>query len=99
MNLTKDLIARIEKYRKTNKNPCKSYADEGRAERAAELAAAAICNSFTNNHAEAKKLIQWVVFYNPAWDRWCVAFNITKLLNAYGGYMGVASELGFYTYN
>lgn len=94
MNLIKTLIARIEEYRATNKSPCKSYASEASAEKAAEQYAAKIVSSFTDEKFD----LEYVVFYNPAWDRWCVAFRTGPLLQKYGGYMGVASEYGFFSY-
>ena len=94
MNLIKTLIARIEDYRSTNKSPCKSYMTEGTAEKAAEQYAAKIVACFTNEKFD----LEYVVFYNPAWGRWCVAFRTGPLLQKFGGYMGVASEYGFFSY-
>lgn len=94
MNLIKSLIARIEDYRSTNKSPCKSYANEATAEKAAEQYAAKIVSAYTDEKFD----LEYVVFYNPAWGRWCVAFRTQPLNNKYGGYVGVASEYGFFSY-
>ncbi len=67
---------------------------EGTAEKAAEQYAAKIVAAYTNEHFD----LEYVVFFNPAWGRWCVAYRMTPLINKYGGYMGVASDFGFYSY-
>jgi hypothetical protein len=98
MNTIKNLIARIEEYRATNANPCKNYATEQSAEKAATKMAKAIAVYYSDDENTTESP-SYVVFYNPAWGRWCVAFNIVKLLNKYGGYMGYASNKGFFTYS
>jgi len=97
MNSIKTLIARIEEYRAVNKNPCKSYSSEVAAEKAAEKMAKNIGIYYTGNN-DTDLRPSYVLFFNPAWGRWCVAFNIVKLLNSYGGYIGYVSDKGFYTY-
>jgi len=93
MNLITKLIERIEEYRTTNKKPCKSYASQATAEKAANTVAAEAAKYFL------VKQVEYLVFYNPAWNRWCVAFDLGKILQAgAGGYVGFISDRGFYTY-
>ena len=95
MNVIQSLITRIEAYRATNKNPCKSYATEKAANLAAEKYAAKIAAYFSTNEKETP---DYLVFFNPSWGRYCVAFDVKPLLNKYGGCMGIASNYGFFTY-
>lgn len=94
-NVIQSIIDRIENYRATNKSPCKSYATQRAAELAADKYAAKIGAYFSDNEKERP---DYLVFFNPAWGRYCVAFNITPLLNKYGGYGGIASYYGFFNY-
>lgn len=86
MNTIKTLIARIEEYRATNKTPCKNYASEVAAERIAAKVAKEIAVYYSNDE-------------NTTYAGRSVAFNIVKLLNKYGGYIGYASNKGFFTYS
>jgi hypothetical protein len=95
MNLIKNLIARVEDYRKDNKNPCKNYATEARAEKVAEEVSKKLKEYFNENDINT---VDYIVFYVPEWNRWTVAFDIKPWLNKYGGYMGIASEMGFFTF-
>lgn len=95
MNIITQLVNRVEEYYETNKKPCKSYASEGNAEKAAHKAVEKIANYF----GDEEKMVEYVVFFVPAMGRWTIAFNITKLLNKHGGYAGVASELGYFQYS
>ena len=97
MNSITKLINRIEDYRSTNKNPCKSYATEASAEKVALKVAREIAYYYSGKNDDSE-LPSYLVFFNPAWGRWCVAFNIMNLLNRYGGYVGFASNKGFFTY-
>jgi len=95
MNITKDVTARIEEYRATNKNPCKNYSTQAAAEKATAIAAAKAGNYFDRNQQPAR----YVVFFNEAWGRWVGAMDYTELLSrktCQGGYIGAIS--GFYTY-
>lgn len=95
MNITQNLIARIEEYRATNKNPCKNYATEAAAEKATAAAAAKAGTYFDLNGTSAR----YVVFFNEAWGRWVGAMDYSELLSrktARGGYIGAIT--GFYTY-
>lgn len=89
MNIIKEVTIRIEKYRLENKNPCKSYATQASAERAAEK----IANQAKDFYPLDR--IEYVVFFNEAWQRWNVAFR--QPLKS-GGYMGFFSDKGFFSY-
>lgn len=95
MNIIENLIERIEEYRATNKQPCKSYATQQAAEKATKAAAAAAGLYFDRNAQPAR----YVVFYNEAWGRWVGAIDYSELFQrktCTGGYVGAIS--GFYTY-
>ena len=96
MNIIKHLIKRIEDYRKTNKQPCKNYATEERAEKATKKVA-----KLCQEHLDLEQPIRYVVFYNEAWGRWVGAINLSEVntrSDFRGGYMGIASYYKFYSY-
>jgi hypothetical protein len=95
MNIITSLIARIEDYRKTNKNPCKNYCTYAAAEKAVIVAAAKAGKYFDSTEKPAR----YVVFFNPEWKRYNAALDYTELLSrktAVGGYLGAVT--GFFTY-
>lgn len=95
MNIIDTLTARIEKYRATNKQPCKNYATEEAAEKALKDAATRAGTYFDREAHPAR----YVVFYNKAWGRWVGAMDYTELFSRKtftGGYIGAVK--GFYTY-
>jgi len=95
MNIVDHLIARIEDYRATNKNPCKSYATREAAEKAIAGYAAQAGLHFDMEGNPAR----YIVFFNEAWGRWVGALDYTELLRrrtAMGGYLGVIK--GVFTY-
>lgn len=95
MNVIESLITRIEDYRKSNKQPCKSYATEAAAVKATAAAAKKAGLYFD----QAGNSARYVVFFNAAWGRWIGALDYSELLGrktATGGYLGAIS--GFYTY-
>jgi hypothetical protein len=95
MNITQNLIARIEEYRATNKNPCKNYITEAAAEKATSLAASKAGIYFDIDGESAR----YVVFFNEAWGRWVGAMDYKELMSrktARGGYIGAIT--GFFTY-
>jgi hypothetical protein len=73
MNINKTIIARIEEYRATNKNPCKSYATEAAAEKATAQMAQDAANYFHKERGVEARPAQYVVIYNEAWGSlgWC----------------------------
>lgn len=99
MNIIKDLTARIEDYRKSNKNPCKSYSTEEAAEKATAEMAQVAADHFRKNHNDTTRPARYVVFYNAAWARWVGAIDLTELMGrstSTGGYLGICK--GFYTF-
>jgi len=95
MNIIENLIARIEEYRKTNKQPCKNYATQDAAEKATKAAAAKAGKIFDRNCIPPR----YVVFYNEAWGRWVGAMDYSEMMarKSYtGGYLGAVA--GFYVY-
>jgi hypothetical protein len=95
MDVVTSLIARIEEYRSSNKNPCKSYKTEAAAKKAVAEAAKKAGNLFDTAGNSAR----YIVFFVPAWGRWVGAMDYTELLRrptATGGYLGAVT--GFYTY-
>lgn len=97
-DIIEKLTQRIEKYRKTNKNPCKNYATKLNAQKATSEAAQIVANEFYLGSDDAEPA-RYVVFYNEAWGRWVGAIDMTEVLSretSTGGYVGVAE--GFYKY-
>ena len=95
MNIIDNLIARIEDYRTTNKNPCKNYATQAAAEKATAEMARRAGVYFDRDGKSAR----YVVFFNPAWGRWVGAIDLTELVSRptmQGGYLGFCK--GFYSY-
>lgn len=87
-----------EKPRGTFEGPCKSYATEAAAERATKKVALA-CAKHIHCDENARSA-RYVVFFNEAWGRWVGAIDISEVLSRQntGGYVGVASSHGFYSY-
>ena len=101
MNIAKDLIDRIEAYRETNAKPCKAYKTEQKAEAVAEEFAKVFAKYFARFDTADIKPCRYIVAYNEAWGKWVIGFDFTELLSretSTGGYLGVASEKGFFTY-
>jgi hypothetical protein len=99
MNIIATLTARIEDYRKTNKNPCKSYATQAAAEKATAKMAQDAAIYFDSAHRTDARSAHYVVFYNEAWGRWVGAIDLSELLQrktSTGGYLGFCT--GFYTF-
>ena len=96
MNIIKYLIERIEGYRKTNKQPCKNYATEEKAETAAKKVA-----ELCQRELDLRQPVRYIVFYNEAWGRWVGAIDISEIqtrADFKGGYLGIASYYNFYSY-
>lgn len=97
MNTIDTLIARIESSRVTNKFPCKSYTTKEAAEKATSKMAQIAGKHFDTTKREA----EYVVIFNEAWGRWVGAVNISELIRrkeSVGGYIGICSQFGFYSY-
>lgn len=101
MNITDKLIASIEEYRATNKNPCKNYATKEAAEKATALMAQRAASHFDIEGRADAPAARYVVLFNEAWGRWVGAIDLTELLNrknSTGGYIGICSANGFFSY-
>jgi len=99
MNVTDTVTARIEDYRSTNKNPCKSYATRAAAEKATAAMAQKAATYFDAQGRADAPSARYMVFFNEAWGRWVGAIDLTELLNrknSTGGYLGICT--GFFTY-
>jgi len=99
MNVVNDLIARIEARYEETANPCKSYATEERAEAVARAYSVTLANYFSR--CEGGTPARYIVAFSPAMGRWVIGFDLTELMRRStftGGYIGVASDKGFYTY-
>ena len=99
MNIIDNLIARIEEYRATNKQPCKNYSTQAAAEKATAKMAQQAATYFDREGRDNAPCARYVVFFNEAWGRWVGAIDLTELLrreNSSGGYLGCCT--GFYTY-
>lgn len=99
MNIIDDLIARIEEYRRTNKDPCKNFATKARAEHAV----AEVAQQVANHHAISgeQPSARYVVFFDESWGRWCGAIDLNELLQrktSTGGYLMFCAQRGFYTF-
>jgi hypothetical protein len=103
MNIVKDLIARIEETRLTNKTPCKSYATEAAAEKVAQQLAQEVAQYFfrETRQGDQAQPMRYIVAFNEAWGRWVVGFDMTELMGRQsfsGGYLMVLAQKGFYTF-
>lgn len=100
-NIIATITARIEEYRKDNKNPCKNYATEAAADKALAKIAKSAAVYFDKNGDFNARPANYIVFYIEAWGRWVGAVDLTGLLareSTTGGYVGFCAEKGFYTY-
>ena len=98
MDIIASLIARVEEYRATNKNPCKNYGTKHAADRATAKVAQQVAEYFTRKGSPVVSA-RYVVFYVEPWGRWVGALDYTELLGrstSTGGYLGVAK--GWFTY-
>lgn len=96
MNIITSLIARIEDYRTTNKNPCKNYATEAAAEKAAQLMAQAALKML--GAPNDQQPVRYVVFLVPAWGRWVYALDFSELLSRKGAGGPVGSFTDFFSF-
>ena len=102
MNIIKHLEQRIESYRKENKNPCRNYSTEEKAEKFYSEVAMKAAKYFhkDGNNAQNVQSAHYVVFFNKAWGRWVGGIDMTELLNrpdSTGGYLGICGP-DVYTY-
>lgn len=100
MNIVKDLVTRIEKRLTETKKPCNLYATEERAELTAEHNAKLLADYFAKT-GTATHPARYVVVFIPSVGKWAVGFDQTEVMNrstSTGGYAGVMSARGFYTF-
>jgi hypothetical protein len=100
MNIAQDLICRIEERRAETQQPCKSYKTEASAAAVAEKLALKYAAHFEARPG-SNAPCRYLVVFNEAWGRWVVGFDFSELLGrttSTGGYLGIASTDGFFTY-
>ena len=100
MNIVKDLVARIENRLTETKKPCKLYATEAAAEKVAEEKATAFAAYFSRNKQTIRPA-RYIVVYIPSINKWAIGFDQTEVMarsTSTGGYVGVMSDRGFYTF-
>ena len=96
MNVIKDLQTRIARRLTETKNPCKTYATEAGAEKAAEKMAAQAAEHFGSSRPA-----NYLIIFVPELGRYTPAFAINELVarpDARGGYVGIFGAAGFYSY-
>lgn len=96
MNIIDEVVLKIEEHRKECKNPCKNYKNKTSAERTTAHMA-----EIAGRHFSCDEPARYIVVYIESWDRWIGAIDLTELLQRKehkGGYLGVCSSEGFYTY-
>lgn len=99
MNLVKDLVARIEKRLTETKKPCKLYATEEKAE-AVAIEEAEFMGAYFSNVAHPRPA-RYIIVYIPSVGKWAIGFDLTEVMrrhDAIGGYLGVMSDKGHYTF-
>lgn len=86
MNIVKNLVERVSIVYESNKKPCKNYATIERAEKEAEKVSAKASNYFGVE-------VDYIVFFVPVMSRYCIGFNIQKvILQGKGGYLGICGD-------
>lgn len=98
-NIINFLTARIEDYRKTNKQPCKNYSTEAAAEKATKMVAQKAATHFDRDRRADAPEADYLVFYVEAWGRWVGCINMSDLMrrsNSTGGYIGICGD--FFTF-
>ena len=101
MNTLEFLTSSIEERRKETKSPCKNYASQSAATKATSKLAQKVANHFASDQSQDAKPARYLVFYIEPWGRWVGAIDMTELVNrqsSTGGYLGIASEAGFFSY-
>lgn len=94
MNVIKSLVARIEERLTETKTPCKLYATEASAEKAAEQWVAKGAEYF----GVSERDVRYVIVKVPSVDKYTVCFDTAYLFGAkrVGGYVGFFEN--FYCY-
>jgi len=103
MNIIKDLERRIQERMVETKKPCKAYQTEERANNELASLAQYVANHHTpyeSRHGMSARPARYVVFFIEGLG-WTGAIDLTELLyrkDSCGGYLGLCSERGFYSY-
>jgi len=101
MNQVDSIIQRVEDYRATNKNPCKSYKTKAAAEKATARVAQIAADHFAILRNIGAVPARYMVVYVPAWGRYVGAIDLTEVMgrqSSTGGYLGICSAHGFFSY-
>lgn len=106
MNLVKDLVVRIEKRLTQTKRPCKLFSTEAKAEAVAEKEAKYLAvyfsrHSMSDAEAENIRPARYLIVYIPSVGKYAIGFDQTEVMarsTSTGGYVGVMSDRGFYTF-
>lgn len=101
MDQIESIIARVEEYRATNKNPCKSYKTKAAAEKATAQVAQLAANHFAILRNINAVPARYMVIYIPAWGRYIGAIDLSELMgrqSSTGGYLGICSAKAFFSY-
>jgi hypothetical protein len=97
MNIIKSLQNRISDRLTETKSPCTCYKTEAKAEQvAAELSV-----QYGRMFDTTGRACRYVIVYIEQLDKWTPAFDFSELFGrstSNGGYVGVASDKGFYTF-
>ena len=101
MNIIDNLIARIEERLTETATPCKTYKTKEAAEKATAKMAQIAADHFAIDCRNSQKSARYVVFYVEAMGKWVGAVDLNELISrntSTGGYLGVCSAKGFYSY-
>ena len=99
MNITENLLKRINNRLTETKAPCKLYATESAANKAGLKVATKAANHFAPNGEQDTKPANYLVLFIPAISKWTACVDMNQLLsrpNRQGGYAGICGD--FYTY-
>ena len=95
MNIVESVVNRIEDRLLETSNPCKLYKTSDNAENAAKKISEGMGLHFGTHPA------QYIIVYIPSVDRFTPAFNINEITtrpDCLGGYVGYASDKGFFQF-
>lgn len=81
MNISKEIITRVEEARKTNKNPCPNYSTKSGAENAIKKAAKKVAVMLHKNSDENARPANYVVVFIESWGRWVGAYDLNEVLS------------------
>lgn len=96
MNIIKDLQGRIAARMQETKNPCKTYATEDGAEKAAKVCAQMVANHFAKDKSQDARPAMYVVIQMPGSDRFTYCVCISEVLgreSSTGGFLGIAGDV------